>query len=174
MCRIFSFDVSSSSTGWCLMDNTDVHKAGIIKTSSDVNIAIRLNIFRNSILDLLDSYKVDYVLVESVYLGINPKTTILLASFSGVIQEVVYEYTGLLPNMLDTKKVKQFFNVKDKESVFERIVSLYNINNAVFKKHNDITDSIAQGVYFYVNILNNNDNTGCVNYNINCKGVFDE
>jgi Holliday junction resolvasome RuvABC endonuclease subunit len=148
--RVFSLDISASSTGWSYYNlrynNT---KFGTIKTTNKDTTSVRLTYFRATLLKLLKKYKPTIVLIEDTFVGRNPAVVKLLAKFGGVAEQVVYEFIGAAPIIVSNKTVKAFFCTKKKEDLFEVIHDLLGwTDKESFKTHNDVADSIAQYIYY--------------------------
>ncbi len=158
MIRILSLDVAST-TGWaftCGQANIKNFKYGLIKTNPKVSRANKLVYFRIELVKLLTKLKPTHVVMEDVYAGPNTKTLTLLAKFSGVAEECCLSVSGIEPYLIHTNTVKAYFKAKNKEQIFNFIVSLFNWEPEKynFKKYNDITDSLAQLTCYYDHVLN--------------------
>ena len=156
--RALSFDVSTKSTGWAFtfgQARGEFHY-GLIKTNPKFEFAERLAFFRSEAIRLLEEFRPTHVVIEDVYSGSNPKVGMLLAKFVGVLEECCFSIAGVNPQILHTSKVKSYFKCRTKEQVFHMIVDIFDWNpkKVEFKKHNDITDAIAQLLYFYEIVLN--------------------
>lgn len=155
--RVLSLDVSSSSTGWSFMFGAASRRFnyGLIKTNSKFSLSERLNFFRNELQKLLLEFRPTNVVIEDIYAGPNTKTLIMLSKFLGVAEECCFNMTGVQPYLMSTNTVKSYFKSKNKEDVFNSIVDLldWENSNVSFKKHNDLTDSIAQLIVYYDLVL---------------------
>lgn len=148
--RIFSLDVSASSTGWSYYNlRSNKISFGTIKTKSKDAVSVRLTFFRKTLLKLFKKYKPDVILIEDTFVGKNPSVVKLLAKFGGVAEQLSYEFVGEYPIIISNKTVKAFFCTKKKEGLFEIIHDLFGWDEKEeFKTHNDIADSIAQNIYY--------------------------
>ncbi len=146
---ILSLDVSAASTGWSFSVKTRIHGHGIIKTNPRDGRAKRLLRFKDEIRKILKKYHPSFVVIENGYFGRNVKTLKVLCEFAGVAKECCMDTLDVEPYIMNVNTPKSHFGVKTKEEVFHVIVDLYELENFEFKKHNDITDAIAQGVCFY-------------------------
>ena len=146
--RVLSLDVSAASTGWAFVSGkTKVKfKYGLIKTSPKFLLPERLTGFRKEIIRLLIEFRPSHVVMEDVFAGLNPKTLVTLAKFSGVATEAVKSMTGIDPFIIHTNTVKSYFKAKNKEAVFYAIADIleWELEEMTFKKHNDISDALAQ------------------------------
>lgn len=148
--RILSLDISGSSTGWSFLSSkAKVYKFGTIKTKNTMALAERLTLFRNELKDLIFKYKPEVILIEDTFVGRNPAVNKLLSKFGGVAEQLVYECLEVSPVIISNKTVKAFFCVKKKEQLFEVISSLLDwSDDCSFKEYNDMSDAIAQLMYF--------------------------
>lgn len=155
--RVLSFDISASSTGWAFAFGQTRGKFdyGLIKTSPKFTRAQRLAYFRNEVVRLMLEYRPTHVVMEDVFAGINPKVLVLLAKFAGVVEEVSVSVVGIDPYIIHTNTVKAYFKAKNKETIFEIIKDLldWEEDKVSFKKHNDLSDAIAQLLCYYDHVL---------------------
>lgn len=157
--RVLSLDISASSTGWAFSFGQARGKLelGTIETSSKFSESERLAYFRAAIAKLLVTFRPTHVVMEDIFSGLNPKTLKLLAKFAGVAEECCQTMAKVTPYIMSTTTVKSYFKVKKKEEIFDAIVELLNWHeldeDISFKKHNDITDAIAQLFCYYDQIL---------------------
>ena len=102
------------------------------------------------ILRLLKNYKPTIILVEDVWMGRNAKTGKILAKFCGIAEEATKRYRKVKPVIIGNTEVKGFLKCSDKKEVFDVVLSLleFDENKYEFKKDNDITDSIAQALFY--------------------------
>lgn len=148
--KILSLDISSVSTGWCIFKGADLKEYGTIPLFKCKNIHEKMLFFKNTVEKLTKKYKPDVVLIEDVWAGKNIKTTKTLAKFCGIAEETTYRITEQQPIIIVNKVVKGFFKCNDKESLFNFIVDIFNFHTIFdnYKDYNDITDSIAQALYY--------------------------
>lgn len=157
MIKVLSLDVSASSTGWAFFSNRKRNNMsfGLIKTNPDFDAAERLCFFRQELVKLLHTFSPTHVVIEDVFLGFNVKTLVLISKFAGVAIECCMAVSGVCPHIISTNTVKSYFKAENKEDVFNVIKEIFewDDNEVSFKKHNDITDSIAQLMCFCDDIL---------------------
>lgn len=145
--RVLSLDISASSTGWAYVFGTnDIKDFGFIKTSPKFDTAERLSFFRQELENIFDTYRPSNIVIEDVYSGLNVKTLKLLSKFAGVAEEMCFRKAGMAPYIISNKTVKAYFKAKNKEELFNFLADILNWpkDEISFKKHNDLTDSIAQ------------------------------
>jgi Holliday junction resolvasome RuvABC endonuclease subunit len=154
--RVLSLDIATT-TGWAFIFGQARGKFeyGLIKTNAKFSQSQRLAYFRNELQKLLLEFRPSHVVMEDIYSGVNINTTKLLAKFAGVAQECCLSITGIEPYIVQTTKVKSFFKARSKEKLFDFMVELlgWEDDDIQYKKHNDITDAIAQLMYFYHEVL---------------------
>jgi Holliday junction resolvasome RuvABC endonuclease subunit len=146
--RILSLDISASSTGWAFAFGQARGQIsfGLIKTSPKFSHAERLAYFRNELMKIMLEFRPSHVVMEDVFSGLNPKTLVLLSKFAGVAQETCKSIAGVDPYIIHTNTVKAFFKLKKKEEIFDMVVDImdWQDEKLSFKKHNDVTDALAQ------------------------------
>jgi Holliday junction resolvasome RuvABC endonuclease subunit len=151
--KIFSLDISSVSTGWSFLINNVIKDYGKIIIKKGLDKSEKLLIFRKDIIDLLVIHKPDNIVIENGFFGMNVSTLKTLSNFSGVAIECCLSTTGIKPYIMSNKTPKAHFGVKTKQELFDKIVKQYKLDDFEFEDHNDITDSIAQGICYYKTIL---------------------
>jgi Holliday junction resolvasome RuvABC endonuclease subunit len=151
--RVLSLDVSAASTGWAFTfgKTRNKFKYGIIKTNPKFSLPTRLAYFRNEVIRLLIEFRPSHVVLEDVFAGLNSKTLVILAKFSGVATEAIRSISGVDPFIIHTNTVKSYFKAKNKEAVFYMIADIldWDLEKLSFKKHNDISDALAQLLCYY-------------------------
>lgn len=153
-----SFDISASSTGWAFYNNRAKTKFryGLIKTSPKQSRVERLVSFKKEVEKLLKRFNPTHVVIEDLYSGLNAKTLILLAKFVGVAETCCKEVLDVEPYIISTNTVKAYLKAQSKELVFEIVSDIFGYKGEFnYKKHNDITDALAQLLCYYDCVLNN-------------------
>lgn len=155
--RVLSLDLSLASTGWAYTFGQvrGISNFGTIKTKPKFSKAERLFYFRNELTALLQEFRPTHIVIEDIYKDKNVSTTIALAEVRGVAQECCFSVAGIQPYIISTNTVKAYFKAKNKEELFNFIVDIFgwNPNEVSFKKHNDVTDAIAQLIVYYDQVL---------------------
>jgi len=156
MIKVLSLDIATN-TGWSFFSS---HKKGhmmfgLIKTNPELSVPERLCFFRQELLKLLQTFNPTHVVIEDVFLGFNVKTLVLISKFAGVALECCMSFAGIGPYIISTNTVKSYFKAENKEDVFNIIKEIFEWKDdeVNFKKHNDITDSIAQLMCFCDSVL---------------------
>jgi len=148
--KILSLDISSKSTGWCLIVDGKLKKSGVIKTDPKTDWAVRLAEFRGRLGSLLLDKYPTHVVIEDTFASKNIKVVKMLAQLGGVAMECCVTILKLSPYVMSNTTPKSYFKVKNKEQLFEVIVDYLNLPDKwEFKKYNDMTDAIAQGICYY-------------------------
>lgn len=146
MVKILGLDISSVSTGYCIINNGRLLKnaIGTITLNSKLEMGDKLLQFENKVKELIKKYKPNYIIIEDIFRGPNIKTFKTLAMFRGVCFKVVFEETGKNPvSMMPTeaRKVVGTTGTK-KEDAFDFIIKKYSLASYEFCTHNDVTDAI--------------------------------
>jgi Holliday junction resolvasome RuvABC endonuclease subunit len=151
---ILSFDVSSVSTGWCHLVESNVEKFGLIQPPKNFSLQQKLYYFDCVTKAILEMCKPVHVVVEDAYLK-NVKTLKTLMQFIGVLNLNCFDVLEIDLVFISTMSVRSKFSLKTKEQVFYFIKKLYRpiLNNYVFEDGNDISDSILQALYYYKFVL---------------------
>ena len=149
---VIGLDVSSTSTGWAVLKSKRFYKRegidfGLIKPHKKLVLAEKLNYFRSELSKVISRVSPDVVGIEDIFLLRNVKTLKLLGRFSGVAIETVYDFSGVVPYIVQVKESRVQWGTQDKEEVFEKIKNKYKMNEWLFKKHNDLTDAISIALY---------------------------
>lgn len=153
--RILSLDISSTCTGWSFVTNRkNSLKYGKIEMSKNEELAEKLTYFKKELTKIIKRYKPTEIVMEDVFLSRNPKVVMILAKFGGVAQQTINELTDQVPFVVSNTTPKSFFKAKKKENLYKIVIDLINIEDSNFKDWNDITDSIAQLLYYCDDILN--------------------
>ena len=154
MITILSLDISTISTGWCYFVGGKLKNSGVIKTNVKSDWAVRLSEFRGRLASLLLDKFPTHVVIENNFASRNIKVLKKLSQFSGVAMECCVTVLKLSPYIMNNTTPKSYFKVKNKEQLYDVIVEFFELpNNWTFKKHNDMTDSIAQGICYYDTVL---------------------
>lgn len=155
--RVLSLDISASSTGWAFAfgQARGIFEYGLIKTNPKFGEAERLSFFRQELTKLLQEFRPTHIVIEDVYSGVNVQILKLLAKFAGVAEECCMSVSSIEPVVLSTNTVKAYFKAKNKKDIFDIIIDIFGWDDSKidYKKHNDLTDAIAQLICFYDKVL---------------------
>lgn len=157
MIKILSLDISTKSTGWSLFVNGKLKHCGVLKTDPKTDWAVRLSEFRGRLASLLLDKYPTHVVIENNFASRNIKVLKMLSQFSGVAMECCVTVLKLSPYIMSNTTPKAYFKVKNKEQLYDVIVDFFELpGDWAFKKHNDMTDSIAQGICYYDTVFEKN------------------
>ena len=102
MTKIIGFDISSTTTGWCVLDvdaelkNIKYIDSGYFKPIKDGTIFDRLSHSKEQIIKILDEHKPDEVVIEDLIQFMKghstAKTIITLSLFNRNVGMVAYDY----------------------------------------------------------------------------------
>lgn len=149
MNNILSLDPALLKTGWSVLTTAGKLEAyGTIDTSFNMSDIQRLMYISENVSGLIEFYKVGKLIIEDVYYLKNIQTYCLLAQVSGVLKLTGYAKLGNNVFVLPTTFIRSVFGLKNKEEVFNFVVSKFNLTDFNFKEHNDICDSIIIGLCF--------------------------
>lgn len=151
---ILSFDVSSVSTGWCYLVESNVEKFGLIQPPKNFSLPQKLYYFDYSVRSILKMCTPNYVIAEETYLK-NVKTLKTLMQFTGVLNLDCLDILEKDLIFISTMTTRSKFGLKTKEQVFDFTKKIYKpiLNAYSFEEGNDITDSILQALYYYKFVL---------------------
>jgi len=154
---IMSLDVSSKCTGWCYMVKDVLKAYGCIETRRADSLEAKLNDFKRQLGKLYKKFNPSHIVIEDIYYANNAVTFKVLSYFTGVARELSYAMLSIEPHMVTTGEVRGYFGImkrgKGKEIAFDMIKDHYGLKEFDFKDHNDITDAIAQGLYYYNKVI---------------------
>ena len=92
--RVLALDQSSRITGYSYFEDNKLVQSGIIKLTSN-DVGARLVQLRNTILDYINKWNIDYVIYEDIQLQgssiNNVETFKVLAEVIGVLEELLNE-----------------------------------------------------------------------------------
>ncbi len=149
---ILALDVSSSSTGYAVLKGGRWRKSassyGTIKVPASLELAERLEKFRDEVEEVILRTKPDLVVIEDIFFLRSISTVKLLARFSGVALEVSRRMTKQEPCLVLSSTVRSKLECgKSKEEAFKYICDKYKLTDWKFKEHNDIADALCLALY---------------------------
>lgn len=83
--RLCSIDSSSSKTGWAIFDNGKYTTSGVIDLHSEKDSEKRVENMCIQIIELLEKYKPDIIVIEKLNVGRNMVATRILSKIIGVV-----------------------------------------------------------------------------------------
>jgi Holliday junction resolvasome RuvABC endonuclease subunit len=90
--KILGLDISSSSTGWSLIDNDKLSDYGLIKPDSSMSVFQRLYLFGNEMKRIIERCQPDMIAAEEAIFARGMSTMRTLSRFSGVAIFQAYSY----------------------------------------------------------------------------------
>lgn len=154
---VLGLDIAQS-TGWSVLDEVgSIIGCGLIKIKLCGNAEIdkdQLKLFRVEYLKLIEKFRPKLVVLESIYVGPNPKVSATLNQQRGIIIEA--SRCPILGDHLSTvrKSILGQGKKHDKKEVFNWAVKKFKLKDFKITKHNDITDSILLSFYGYQYLQN--------------------
>lgn len=144
--KVLGLDVSTKSTGWFITKSS----CGKICPPDTLSFEEKLAHFRQSLLDLLQKYSPDVVVVEDAYF--QPRkgsiyTLKALSRFGGVAMEACASQ-GIKVVIMTATTARKFCCGRregkvTKEHVFDFFTAKYQLTDWKFTTHNDLTDAMA-------------------------------
>lgn len=168
---ILSFDISSNTIGWSVLEKNinGIIKSitySYIKPNKKGNIFSRLHDTQKQIIDILNKYNPDVVAIEEIisYMpgASTANTIIMLTTFNRMIGLTVYNTIGKLPFMLSVMAIrhglkigKEFPSKEDIPKLLEYHIQKFK-HNILVDKHGkpdmvnyDMADAIAVGLFAF-------------------------
>jgi len=104
---VLVLDASTTSTGYCVVNQGNVVRHGTIIPNAKHHLTARMKYIDDKIKELIEIYKVEKIIIEDIYLGLNSNVLVILAELRGVIK------TCWLP-MLNVRAIdwKKYHNVE--------------------------------------------------------------
>jgi Holliday junction resolvasome RuvABC endonuclease subunit len=148
---ILALDISSSSTGWCILRNGRWSKSsasyGHIKVPASLSLPARLVRFRNELHDIIKRSRPTHIIIEDIFSGRNVATMKLLARFSGVAIELSRRVLRKDPQIVTTTEVRALLGCgRGKKDAFGFICAKYRLDWS-FNKMNDVTDALCLALF---------------------------
>lgn len=140
--RTLGLDIATV-TGYSLLEDDILIEYGTLCLDKTKNTREKLIEFKKKLLKLIKELKPQQIVIENVYSSINIQTTQFLNMLRGIVIcsiPIKIQIIGI--NASNARKIVLHKGNASKEEVFNYITLKYNLNNFVFKTHNDITDSI--------------------------------
>lgn len=111
--RILGIDGATQTTGWAILENGNLIASGIKEEKNPCPIH-RIAKMRQWLRSMIETYEIDEIGIEDVYISINKKTAILLAKLLGVLENTAYEQLGNKPVVMSASSWKSFCKIKGK------------------------------------------------------------
>jgi Holliday junction resolvasome RuvABC endonuclease subunit len=146
-----ALDISSTSTGWSVIKSGRFYKRpdldyGLIQPGKKFTPGQKKVFFRDNLEEVFKKVKPGIVGIEDTFLR-NTKTLKVLSRYCGIAWELAYRYTQEDPIIVSVTSIRAVIGTQDKKEIFNLMVDKYKLQDWEFSKHNDITDSLAVGLY---------------------------
>jgi Holliday junction resolvasome RuvABC endonuclease subunit len=167
--RVLGLDISSTTTGYCLLEWNDGANTIKLKTVSyfkpikEGSILERLRNTRDRIADIINELRPDYIGIEDIITFMphrsSANTIITLAVFNRMIGLLSFDYTGKEPslyNVMDIRRGLQYNNITpDKEDMPELVAKhlgitfpwQYNAKGKPKIENGDMADAMAVALF---------------------------
>lgn len=156
---ILSIDSGVERTGWAIFDKDKKHKdgfkyiaSGLIKTLISKNHADRLADIHEQIVQIINKYKPERMVIEQLFFFKNQKTVISVAQAQGVVLTCAALH-GITTSSLTPLEIKQIvtgYGQSDKKGVQKMLRLTLGLDDEL--KQDDQADAIACGLaYCYLN-----------------------
>lgn len=164
--KLLSFDVSSSTIGWCILELDDSNikyiSANYFKPIKTGTILERLVNTRNKITNIINDAKPDYIGIEDL-IKFMPKSTattvVVLTTFNRMVCLAAYDYLKDYPSLFNVMTIrhglklnKEFPKKEDMPELVAKHLGItfpyeYNKKGAVKEESRDMADAIAVALY---------------------------
>lgn len=170
MSKILSFDISSTTIGYSLLEIDDFSKdiklsyINYLKPIKKGTIIERIVDTRNKVKLIIDQYKPDYIGIEDIIQFMQGKSTaktvIILTTFNRMIGLLAYDYLGKSPELFSVMSIRHGLKInKDlpkKEDIPELVAKHlgitfpYEMNKKgkIKVENYDMADGLAVGLYY--------------------------
>jgi Holliday junction resolvasome RuvABC endonuclease subunit len=153
MVKILGLDISSVSTGHCIINNGRLLRStlGTINPNAKSLMGEKLLYFETRVRELIQEHKPDLVVIEDIFKGPNVNTFKTLAMFRGICFKVVFEEMQSTPISIMPTEARKIIGASGvtKQDGFDFITKKYSFTNYDFNKHSDIVDSIALALSYH-------------------------
>jgi Holliday junction resolvasome RuvABC endonuclease subunit len=169
MTIIAGFDVSSTTTGWCILQIDDKKSikyidSGYFKPIKTGTIFEKLSHSRDQIVSILDKYKPDDIAIEDLIQFMKghstAKTIITLALFNRNVGMTSYDYLGKNPQLFNVMSIRHGLKLSKelpkKEDMPELAAHHLGIKfpyhhgkgGKIKKESEDVADAVAVALYY--------------------------
>jgi hypothetical protein len=170
MTKIIGFDISSTTTGWCVLDvdaelkNIKYIDSGYFKPIKDGTIFDRLSHSKEQIIKILDEHKPDEVVIEDLIQFMKghstAKTIITLSLFNRNVGMVAYDYLEKNPQLFSVMTIRHGIKTNkilpSKEEIPELVAQhlgikfpyYYGKGGKIKTESYDVADAISVALYY--------------------------
>lgn len=161
---ILGVDPSTTCTGYSIFDDKELIECGKLVLQSEFQ-SERLYQLQQKLEYVFKSNRIDIVCVETQFVGVNSKTSLVTAMSKGIVIAMARKYNCRIIEFAPMSIKKAITNVGNskKKEVAEHIVKLFPNNRNVEllgefsdkqtknkEKNDDIFDAIAIGYSYYI------------------------
>lgn len=148
--RILAVDQATQISGYCILEDNEILDYGLKKFNNG-NIVQRMIDMRNWIIDMVEEFEIDVVLLEDIQLQANKNTFMKLSGFLYVLQTTLLEHDtpyeivpcGVWRKHCEIKgKKRQELKSNSKKFVFEHFG---------LQVSDDTSDAICLAIYGHAN-----------------------
>jgi Holliday junction resolvasome RuvABC endonuclease subunit len=140
---ILGLDISTSCTGWCLIDPSEnnIIEMGYIDLSKEKNFLLKAEMVKDDLVSLYRKNMINRVFIEENLQAFRPgfssaKTLMTLARFNGIISYICKRDLGLDPEFINVNiarktlgfKINRSSSFTTKEQIFEWVDSNVDFN----------------------------------------------
>lgn len=146
-------DVSTQSTGWCVLETQDLTKIvahGLIRGDKAMSTIQRLYLLGNELKKLLDTYQPDEIGIEEAVFIRGPKILKTLSRFAGVAIFQAYSYQKKEPHFFGPPQWKKNLGISGSSMKAEVQVEICARFNLLLPKqietYRELFEQIKQGI----------------------------
>ena len=117
---ILGLDISTSCTGWCILDNDEsLVKMGFIQLSKTKGLFKKAQVVRDEISRINIDYEIDNIRIEEDFQAYRPgfssaKTLSTLSKFNGIVSYICFEEFCANPTFVNVNKARKSLGIKIK------------------------------------------------------------
>jgi Holliday junction resolvasome RuvABC endonuclease subunit len=142
------FDISSTTIGYCIVEDDKLIDQGHIKPvrKKGMSMGERLSSTRKEIKNLLDLKKPNFIVIEDYAKKFSRgksriETIIVLSSFNEVVSMTCFEYNGLEPTKYPVSTIRKTLGLKrpvEKKDVLDKVVEIFPNFEVKLNKNSNI------------------------------------
>jgi len=146
MTKILGFDASSSTVGWCVLEDKNGKpkfvECGYFKPAKKGGVFERLKDLKTKTIEIIEKYNPDEIAIEEIMKflagGSTATTIISLATVNRTVGLACYEHTGKEPSLCSVMAIRHKLK-------YGKVFPKKNEIPALVEKHLDITLPIIYG-----------------------------
>ena len=142
---ILGLDISTSCTGWCILDNNKFVNMGYIDTSKTKCMIEKSKKVKHELLNLILRYEIDRVCIEENLQAFRPglssaKTLLTLARFNGIVSYIANDIFDCIPAYVNVNSARKLNGIKidrkskltTKEQIYEWVNNNLSVNGFTY------------------------------------------